>query len=469
MIAEFLSRDVVLDQLREVIDDLDTQIDQARRHAAPVDDADARLLTELRATEARERDDSSGQPGYEGPAAERRNQEPAPLDDFAFISRDPIVGLLQSALDEHSAVVHANSDLAESPPLDDERRDVADDVVVSDQRLREAPAPRRTNDGRRLFDKFSITDIRWVRSKIAEGIRLFRGKREFNPVPAAPVMLPDRARLLIVGDWATGLPRARKVADQMRKMISEGLRNGLAQHVIHLGDTYYSGWGHEYRRRFLPYWPVTLEESDRVFSWTLNGNHDMFAGGYGYFDVLLADPRFARQTQSSFFSLIHPKWKILGLDTAWVDAGLCDPQPSWLLDELSDRSRNHLLFSHHQLFSVYERVTGTLPDTMNEILARHPVRAWLWGHEHRCVCYRPHAGVEFARCVGHGGVPVYMWHKEQDAYETPATYEYRAFIQKGLERWALFGFVVLDFFADGSVRVGYVDENGFEHKSESLV
>ena len=30
-------------------------------------------------------------------------------------------------------------------------------------------------------------------------------------------------------------------------------------------------------------------------SWALNGNHDMYSGGWGYFDHLLADERFSRQ------------------------------------------------------------------------------------------------------------------------------------------------------------------------------
>jgi hypothetical protein len=69
-----------------------------------------------------------------------------------------------------------------------------------------------------------------------------------------PIEVPEQFRLLVVGDWGTGLPRAQKVAEQMRKVLLKGQADGLtAQHVVHLGDVYYSGWDHEYRRRFLPY------------------------------------------------------------------------------------------------------------------------------------------------------------------------------------------------------------------------
>ena len=69
--------------------------------------------------------------------------------------------------------------------------------------------------------------------------------------------------------------------------------------------------------------------------------------------------------------------------------------------------------------------------------------------------------VEFGRLVGHGGVPVYMTHKESDAYPQPGLYEDRRFLPKllGLEHWAYFGFAVLDFTGD-RIDVRYFDEEG---------
>jgi hypothetical protein len=70
------------------------------------------------------------------------------------------------------------------------------------------------------------------------------------------------------------------------------------------------------------------------------------------------------------------------------------------------------------------------------------------------------AALKYARLIGGGGVPTYMTHAESDPLPALATYEYRKFMRKGLESWALFGFaVVLDF--DGArIRIRYVDENG---------
>src|SRR5262249_46100675 len=123
---------------------------------------------------------------------------------------------------------------------------------------------------RGLFEKFSTTDIGWVRSALATGVRFFRGKHDFNPEPAAPVSIADNARIVLVGDWGSGIPRARKVGAAMHSILEEAGAQTREQHVIHLGDVYYSGWEREYRKRFLPYWPVKENEADQTFSWSLN-------------------------------------------------------------------------------------------------------------------------------------------------------------------------------------------------------
>ena len=466
MIAELLNRDIILQQLTDAREYLEFEVTRRRQTAQDISPDDLLLLEELKRAEASERRASSGQPGFDAPTAERRRVEPAPLDDFAFFSRDPVVSLLQSALDAYFDEEEHADEVVENPPADDRRAD-ATDVIVAARHLRDVPAPVRTDDGRRLFNKFSITDARWVRSLMAEGVRLFRGRHEFNKRPAAPHAMHDKVRLVLVGDWGSGLPRAQKVAHQMRRVVEAGMRDGLEQHVIHLGDIYYSGWGREVRKRFLPYWPVRAEEAPTIGSWALNGNHEMYSGGFGYYDVLLGDDRFYRQQQSSFFSLLSPYWKILGLDTAWDAGGLRDPQRDWLADELEDRGRKVLLLSHHQLFSLYDSSSPTLEAKVAPLLDRTPTKAWFWGHEHRCMTFKPYQHVEYGVCVGHGGVPVYMWHDEGEAYSPPGEYEYRKQRWSGLEPWATFGFAVLDF--DGpALHVRYIDEDGDEHYAQTI-
>ena len=475
MIAQVLNRDFVLEQLREVQDFLSSPQTSERRTAGaagdegpeidPQDAEEARALAA--AALASETAASSGQPGFEPPPAERRGEESAPIDDFSFFSRDAAISNLQSALEQYFHQRQSESLEAAEPP-DDRRSGDWDDVAVTDVSLA-GVEPTRELDGRRVFDKFSVTDVRWVSSLFAMGVRRFRKRHPFPARPAEPLRIGDRARLVLVGDWGSGIPRARKVADQMRKVLDEGIRSNREQHVVHLGDVYYSGWEYEYRDRFLKHWPVRESEKDAIRSWTLNGNHDMYEGGHAYFGYALKDPRFAGHQGSSWFSLQNDHWTLLGLDTAWEDHGLEGNQAEWARQRLESSPGKGLLLSHHQIFSSYEKKKeeSKLLKKIRPVLDTGRVRSWFWGHEHRCVLYDPHENVQYARCVGHGGVPVYMTHGEDDPFPPPGNYEYRGYFQKGLERWAWFGFAVLDFEGP-EIHVRYIDENGTEHKNERI-
>jgi hypothetical protein len=466
MIAQVLNRDFVLKRLEEVRRYLSAPDKEDRRRAGeqgpPLSKEDAALALEA-ANEAlrTEAAASSGQPGFVPPPAERRGEAPAPIDDFSFFSRDATISNLQSALEQF---FREKKRVEASRP--DGRRGSGGSVAVTDESL-PGNKPTRSTDGRRIFDKFSVTDVRWVSSLFAMGVRKLKGRHAFPDKPAEPVTIGDQARLVIVGDWGSGVPRARKVAREMRKVLDEGLAAGREQHAIHLGDVYYSGWEYEYRDRFHAWWPVEPGEAARIPSWNLNGNHDMYSGGHAFFDYALKDQRFARQQGSSRFSLRNDHWTILGLDTAWDEHDLHGDQAAWAQGMLEGAPGKGMLLSHHQIFSAYEKGENKLIEKIRPVLKTGRVRSWLWGHEHRCVLYDPTENVEYARCVGHGGVPVYMTHKESDPYPPPAAWEFRDFLQSGLERWALFGFAVLDL--DGpKITVRYIDENGKENRREQI-
>jgi hypothetical protein len=198
----------------------------------------------------------------------------------------------------------------------------------------------------------------------------------------------------------------------------------------------------------------------------------MYAGGHGYYQTLLADPRFGRQARSSFFSLANKHWRILGLDTGWEDGGLQEPQPKWVAGQAAaatQAGQKLMLLSHHQLFSAFEKAGPLLRERLSGVLNPSQVHSWLWGHEHREVIYGPHAGLQFSACLGNGGVPAYMTHKEGDPYPTlpPVTYESRARIKKLLESWAYFGFAILDF-DDDRFHLQLVDENGRVHHRQTV-
>lgn len=471
MINQILNRHFVLDQLRDVQEELKRlAADDRRRGSMP---EEARELTKndfdeavslLEENWAKELESPSGQPGFNLPES-RRGEDGPEIDDVSFFSRNPVISNLQSALEEYieERDPHAIKRIQPTGRRSRKKSEfIITDRELKDARIREAPK------GRRLFDKFSITDIRWASCLFAMGIRKFRDKHTFNPKPATPRPIANKVRLIIFGDWGSGLPRAQKVSTEISKILHEGETNGIEQHVIHLGDVYYSGWGKEYKNRFLRFWPVKENQKDAITSWSLNANHDMYSGGHAYYETLLRDLRFRSQEKSSFFSLANRNWRILGLDTGWDDGGLKEPQPEWVREQAEEAKRagqKVMLLSHHQLFSVFEEGKQRLAALLEDSLMRGLIHSWIWGHEHRCILYGPYKDLQFSACLGHGGVPVYMTHKEDSPLPQPATYEYRNSIKSGLESWALFGFAVLDL-SNNYAGIRLIDENGYTHRSE---
>ncbi|CUX71680.1 MULTISPECIES: metallophosphoesterase [Agrobacterium] len=450
MRADVLNKENVLETARQIRQHLAASLParQGRRRAIDDETAEIEIVVD-------EIDASLASHG-ENKSPKRRGFQPLGDGEHppsAFMSRDAILSNVQSALE----VVLDNPETGGKPPATEGAREPTDTNEV----------PARDRRSRRVFDKFSVTDIGWISSLVATGVTKFRSPRDFNPLPAATVALPSKCRVIMVGDWGSGLPRAQSVAREMRKFVEDAKDSGLACHVVHLGDVYYSGWEYEYKQRFLPYWPVLPSEKDRFGSWCLNGNHDMYSGGYGYFDYLLADPRFARQEKSSFFRIATPKWQILGLDTAWDDDGLKDPQAAWVESMNSDGARRTMILSHHQMFSARE--PGDVGKVMRQKLSRTleagAIDAAIWGHEHRCMVFAPHNNVQYARLIGHGGVPVYA---DKGEPPPPAVFQTsRTISTNPLEHWALMGFAVFDF-DDAEVNVLYVDENGQIDKRETL-
>jgi hypothetical protein len=389
-------------------------------------------------------------------------------DRTVFISGSTELSNLQSAIEQH--VEERRQDLLmrnEDVIADEDDRRGAEGASFAGARLKgwsEDVADRR------LFGPFEQTDLRWINSWFAQAMRKFRGKHAFVPRPIRkePIAFPDEnVRLIVLGDWGSGIPRAQKVSTVIRRELDAGKAAGLQQHVIHLGDVYYSGWEREYRDRLLKDWPVRADEKDTIGSFNLNGNHDMFSGGHAYYEYSLADERFAGwQGKSSLFHLANSRWQLFGLDTAWEDAALKDDQATWVLGAAA-AGKKTILLSHHQYCSSYEKISAGVTGPVQPLLKQLDIAAWLWGHEHRCESYREFAGIRAPRCLGHGGVPVYQLHGLDDPLPAPGEWEYRDYVDGGLELWAKFGFVTLDFHGD-TIAVRYLNEDGGVDRTETI-
>ena len=206
--------------------------------------------------------------------------------------------------------------------------------------------------------------------------------------------IDDNAVIAVFSDWGTGLYGAPHIATSISKLK----RCDLA---LHLGDTYYSGSDREIQERLVADWP---KRSPKTVSRTLNGNHEMYSGGQGYFQALRSSP-FGQQ--ASCFAMKNTNWLLLCLDTAYVDFDLDEAQVDWIRRRIAESGkRKILLFSHHQPFSVLSGGGENLQAKLGAILDGGQIYGWFFGHEHRLIIYAPHTkwGVK-GRCVGYGGFP----------------------------------------------------------------
>src|SRR4051794_2676085 len=338
-------------------------------------------------------------------AASLRHETPPAAD---YYSRSPVVNLAQSAFDEQSGEDRARMEDDEGPVVG-----IATSILK----------------------------------------RLFRRRHDFVDTPARAA-LEARSRIVLISDWGSGRTDARHVAGQAKQY----LHGGVPTHLVHLGDTYYSGTEAEAQRNVLDEWPVDPADAGTIRSWALNGNHDMYSGGHGLFDVTLADPRFALQrveggATTSWFVLSGEDWNVVALDTSWRhpeldirgdqlfvegDLGhLHGSQAAELLRCARETGKRLLVLSHHQLYSAYDdhRIalgpdrpdTTPLQEELKAVLDEREIDAWFWGHEHDCLAYEPGFGrVGAARAVGHGAVPEPVRHTDA----TPLGGEYPPFLVK---------------------------------------
>jgi hypothetical protein len=439
MIADFLDARLIgryVDAVRNALDDPRLQ-DKAAQAAFTIGRGASDPVEAVRAT----------LPPSAGPPSSGGHQ------DYPFFSRDSVVSLIQTS-------------------LEDEARQ-AGNVTAEPH---ESGLKHFWHSVERLLhiEKFGPDDPDWV-IKIAEAMldRLAKGNHLFNATPAQATMTDD-ARLVIVGDWGSGLTRALTVGSLMGAKIAEAHEQGREVHVIHLGDVYYSGDPVEYKRHVLDpgRWPVTAQLAGAgVRSWALMGNHDMYSGGYGFYDTLLADPRFEQQSGNgsgtSFFRLSSSAWDIAGLDSSWdpnvLSLGqrgvLQNPQADVLDGWAAESQRKLMVLTHHQLVSAYDLgdLGTVLPFKLQSLLKAGRINAWLWGHEHRSMGFGlvPDAP-PVIRCIGNGGIPMPASAMKVPP-PPPGTWQSTATFTDKDGTWTRFGYAVLDF-AGPLVTANYYDD-----------
>jgi hypothetical protein len=202
--------------------------------------------------------------------------------------------------------------------------------------------------------------------------------------------------------------------------------------LIHLGDIYYSGTPNECDANFSRPIHAELGHGGRTLPvFALSGNHDMYCGGVGYYDMidrLNAPP--AQQT-ASYFCLrsTDGEWQFVAMDTGLhdfsplaVEDAVTYVEPDeveWIARRVREFPGRTILLSHHQLFSAFSPIGKAGPNGVRspcnphllamfaELKDEGRIAAWFWGHEHSLGIYKPFAGLRRGRCIGNGAVPVY--------------------------------------------------------------
>jgi hypothetical protein len=300
---------------------------------------------------------------------------------------------------------------------------------------------------------FDTSDPGWLTVAFEKLKELFRGKHKFiqhSSLTSFRHDLPSDAVVALFADWGTGEPTAQRVMQQIRA--------ANPTHAIHLGDVYYSGTPKEVRKRFLNVIDEFGPAPSTCKYLGLNSNHEMYSGGYGYFDTTL--PRLGQE--SSYFNLANENWQLIGIDSGYEDHGLKDPQKEWVTAQLRQSGPKSILLSHHQLFSPYESIADKrLPMKTTDLLTS--IYAWFWGHEHKCIILWDHLGIK-ARCIGHAAVPDSVPFGDPQFSDVPIL---RVDERRSPDGVNVHGFALLRF-SGRRLDVSYIDEFGSEFFAERL-
>lgn len=234
---------------------------------------------------------------------------------------------------------------------------------------------------------------------------------------------PD-ATIAIIGDWGTGTDVAINLLKQVAAQKPDIL--------LHLGDIYYAGTEEEARKSFLE---ITRSVLGDTPLYTLCGNHDMYAGGSGYYWLLDQIGQ-----EASYFCLQNNDWLFLAMDTGFHDSNPFNvatnltrlvtegswSEAAWHQEKIAQRGDRKMVFlSHHQLFSPFGSVGSVngIALAYNENLLGDfgsvlpQVEWWFWGHEHTLGVFPPYMDLKRGRCVGASAVPVFQ---DQQSYSTAA-------------------------------------------------
>lgn len=311
-----------------------------------------------------------------------------------------LMALLEKAHDEAERAIAAGPDARHSHIM----WELTHGLSLSGKLNGRNPLPRHPDDMPTVVNMdgsllgcrpWELLDPRWGEC-LLNWVKHLELRAPFGTDPAS-ITLPDTFDLALVGDWGTGDTEDHSGAIRVAQAV--GALD--PDFTIHLGDVYPAGTARDEINNMAAW------HHGRQGSFTLNSNHEMYDGGFGYFAELARN--FPLQRNTSYFSMQNDHWLIVGLDSAYhsekadlyMDGNLDMGQLQWL--QGLPKNRKVIILSHHQGFDITGAEQTLLYGQVRAALGRDP-DYWYWGHLHNAICYEAKGGFH-GRCIGHGAIP----------------------------------------------------------------
>lgn len=170
-----------------------------------------------------------------GKLSSERDRESA----WMCIPSIPILAILQSELtsaleQQRDALAELYDDIVDERIAEDVAQRQGEMVVMRAWGPYEVTEPPILGDPvvMRVWGPYEVTeppilgDPRWLWMNVVKAWYRFKDKVAFGGLPEQPVKIADDARIVLVGDWGSGLKRAREVARQIRAVLNQGLQAG---------------------------------------------------------------------------------------------------------------------------------------------------------------------------------------------------------------------------------------------------
>lgn len=298
----------------------------------------------------------------------------------------------------------------------------------------------------------------------------------FNPVNRSIQIPPQESlRVALFGDWGTGAYQDGHSALSPSQLVMQQIQHQAPHMAIHLGDVYYSGTELEEHLKLVDSWTYKAP----LGNFTLNSNHEMYAGGHGLFKVALdpgVTPLFAAQGSSTFFSISFGNWLILGLDSAYnapqatmyLDGAITDPAQKNLLHQAGISGKKIMILTHHNPLNEPGDQLNKLWTDVVSGLGRDP-DYWYFGHVHNGIVYSEASAARRVKCRCQGNASIPIGHAAWFANNPAVSFYTNAALGDPDPRNALRiknGFALLEFRANSVLENWYYQDGSLAWSSQ---